>query len=83
MQKILITGGTTFVSKFTSQYFADRDYDVYVINRNNREQNKHVNLINCDRLKLGNTLYSILQLTPEITLNHLLMHWTALKTIFL
>ena len=59
MQKILITGGTTFVSKFTSQYFADRDYDVYVINRNNREQNKHVNLINCDRLKLGNKLKGI------------------------
>lgn len=56
MQKILITGGTTFVSKFTSQYFADRDYDVYVINRNSREQNKNVNLINCDRLKLGNKL---------------------------
>lgn len=59
MQKILITGGTTFVSKFTSQYFADRDYDVYVINRNSREQNKHVNLINCDRLKLGNKLKGI------------------------
>ncbi len=59
MQKILITGGTTFVSKFTSQYFADRDYDVYVINRNNHEQNKHVNLINCDRLKLGNKLKGI------------------------
>lgn len=59
MQKILITGGTTFVSKFTSQYFADRDYDVYVINRNSREQNKHVNLINCDRLRLGNKLKGI------------------------
>ncbi len=59
MQKILITGGTTFVSKFTSQYFADRDYDVYVINRNNHEQHKHVNLINCDRLKLGNKLKGI------------------------
>lgn len=59
MQKILITGGTTFVSKFTSQYFADRDYDVYVINRNSREQNKHVNLINCNRLKLGNKLKGI------------------------
>ncbi len=54
--KILITGGTTFVSKFTSEYFSNKGNDVYVINRGSREQVKNVTHINCDRLELGDRL---------------------------
>lgn len=31
--KILITGGTTFVSKYAAEYFVSKDNDVTVINR--------------------------------------------------
>lgn len=31
--KVLITGGTTFVSKFTAEYFVKKNSDVYVLNR--------------------------------------------------
>ena len=30
MKKVLITGGTTFVSKYAAQYFKEHNYDVYV-----------------------------------------------------
>ncbi len=54
--KILITGGTTFVSKYTAEYFVKKKNDVYVINRNSREQINCVQLINCDRTQLGHRL---------------------------
>lgn len=54
--KILITGGTTFVSKYTAEYFVRKNHKVFVINRNSREQVKGVNLINCDRTQLGDIL---------------------------
>lgn len=54
--KILITGGTTFVSKFTAEYFSKKDNEVYVVNRNSRKQVNGVNLIEADRLKLGDLL---------------------------
>lgn len=54
--KILITGGTTFVSKFTAEFFSEKNNEVYVINRNSREQVKGVRLIECDRLNLGEVL---------------------------
>ena len=54
--KILITGGTTFVSKFTAKYFAERGYDVYVLNRGTKEQVPGVNLIKCDRHELGDLI---------------------------
>ena len=54
--KILITGGTTFVSKFTAKYFAERGYDVYVLNRGTKEQVPYVNLIKCDRHDLGDLI---------------------------
>ena len=34
MKKVLVTGGTVFVSKFAAQYFVDKGYEVYVLNRN-------------------------------------------------
>ena len=36
--KILITGGTTFVSKYAAEYFVSKDNDVTVINRGSRPQ---------------------------------------------
>lgn len=54
--KILITGGTTFVSKYVAQYFVEKGNDVTVINRGSREQVKGVSLIECDRMKLGQIL---------------------------
>lgn len=57
--KILITGGTTFVSKYTAEYFVKKNNEVYVINRNSRPQIDGVNLIECDRDNLGNRLKNI------------------------
>ncbi len=56
MKKILITGGTTFVSKYTATYFAERGYDVSVLNRGTKTQVPGVNLIKCDRHELGDVL---------------------------
>ena len=54
--KILVTGGTTFVSKFVAEYFVKKGDEVYVINRNSRPQVDGVHLINCDRMELGDKL---------------------------
>ena len=54
--KILVSGGTTFVSKFTAEYFLKRNNEVYVINRNSREQVLGVHLIESDRMNLSNLL---------------------------
>lgn len=54
--KILITGGTTFVSKFTAEYFIDKGNDVTVLNRGSRKQIDGVKLIECDRTQLGDKL---------------------------
>ena len=54
--KILVTGGTVFVSRFTAKYFAERGYDVYVLNRGTKEQVPGVTLIKCDRHDPGDLL---------------------------
>ncbi|MGN1112267.1 MAG: NAD-dependent epimerase/dehydratase family protein, partial [Acutalibacteraceae bacterium] len=54
--KILITGGTTFVSKFTAEYFIGKGNDVTVLNRGSRKQLDGVKLIECDRTQLGDKL---------------------------
>ena len=54
--KILITGGTTFVSKYTAEYFAAKENEVTVLNRGSRPQVKGVAHINCDRTQLGSLL---------------------------
>lgn len=54
--KILITGGTTFVSKFAAEYFAAKGNEVTVINRGSRRQVGGVTHINCDRMELGDRL---------------------------
>lgn len=56
MKKILITGGTTFVSKYAAGYFAERGYDVSVLNRGTKTQVPGVNLIKCDRHELGDLI---------------------------
>lgn len=56
MKNILITGGTVFVSKYMAEYYVAKDFDVYVLNRNTREQLKGVELIQADRHDLGEVL---------------------------
>lgn len=55
MKKMLITGGTVFVSRFFAEYFSEK-YDVYVLNRNTRTQPQNVTLIQADRHFLGGCL---------------------------
>ena len=54
--KILITGGTTFVSRYTAEHYVSKGHDVTVINRGSRPQVKGVTHINSDKLELGDTL---------------------------
>ena len=56
MRKILVTGGTVFVSRFVANYFAQRGDDVYVLNRNSKPQLPNVTLIESDRNALGDKL---------------------------
>ena len=53
--KILVTGGTVFASRFTAEYFS-KNNDVWVLNRNTRQQPEGAKLINADRNLLGDTL---------------------------
>ena len=54
--QIRITGGTVFVSRYIAEYYVKAGYDVYVLNRNSREQSKGVKLIQADRHNLGEIL---------------------------
>ena len=56
MRKILVTGGTVFVSRYVANYFAQKGDDVYVLNRNSKPQLPNVTLIEGDRNDLGNKL---------------------------
>ena len=58
MKKVLVTGGTVFVSRYIAEYYVAKGYDVYVLNRNSREQSKGVKLIQADRFALGGVLHS-------------------------
>ncbi len=57
--KILVTGGTVFVSKFVAEYFADKGNEVYVLNRNTKPQLPNVKLIECDRKNINGKLKGI------------------------
>lgn len=59
MRKLLVTGGTVFVSRYTAEYFVKRGYDVYVLNRGSRPQPEGVTLIEADRHNLGSVLKDI------------------------
>lgn len=59
MKKILITGGTVFVSRYIAEYYVKKGYEVYVLNRNTKEQSKGVKLIQADRHHIGKALYPL------------------------
>lgn len=56
MKKILVTGGTTFVSRYVAEYYVQKEYEVFVLNRNHKPQSEGVTLIEADRQNLGETL---------------------------
>ena len=56
MKKVLVTGGTVFVSRYIAEYYVAKGDEVYVLNRNSRKQSKGVKLIQADRHNLGETL---------------------------
>ena len=56
MRKILVTGGTVFVSKYIAAYYADQGDEVYVLNRNHHPQPDKTILIEADRHNLGTVL---------------------------
>lgn len=56
MKKILVTGGTVFVSRYIAEYYLKQGHEVYVLNRNTREQLEGVKLIQADRHELGDIL---------------------------
>lgn len=58
MKKVLVTGGTVFVSRYVAEYYVRKNYDVYVLNRNTKVQSESVTLIEADRKSLGNVLKS-------------------------
>lgn len=55
-RRILVTGGTVFVSKYIARYFADLGEHVVVLNRNTKAQLEGVAVIEADRHALGNAL---------------------------
>lgn len=57
--KILVTGGTVFVSRFVAEYFVNRGHEVYVLNRNTKPQVDGVRLIKCDRHDIGGRLKNL------------------------
>lgn len=56
MKRILVTGGTVFVSKYVAKYFVSKNYEVYVLNRGTKQQVENVNLICADRNNLNDCL---------------------------
>ena len=54
--KVLITGGTTFVSRYTAEHFVALGDDVTVLNRGSRSQPDGVTLIKADKTALGDIL---------------------------
>lgn len=56
MKRILVTGGTVFVSKYVAKYFKSKKYEVYVLNRGTKQQIENVNLICADRNNLKDCL---------------------------
>ena len=52
--RLLISGGTVFVSKYLTKYFIEKNHEVYVLNRGTRQQVPGANLIKADRHQLKN-----------------------------
>lgn len=56
MKRILVTGGTVFVSRYIAEYYVAKGCEVYVLNRNSRKQSEGVTLIEADRHNLEEVL---------------------------
>ena len=56
MRRKLVTGGTTFVSKYVAEYFVNAGYEVFVLNRNSTPQVQGVKLIQGDGDNWGGVL---------------------------
>lgn len=56
MKRILVTGGTVFVSKYVAKYFQSNNYEVYVLNRGSKKQIENINFICADRNNLKDSL---------------------------
>lgn len=56
MRKILVTGGTVFVSRYIAEYYVRQGDEVYVLNRNTKQQSEGVHLIAADRNRLKDEL---------------------------
>lgn len=56
MRKILVTGGTVFVSKYVTEYYVNQGDEVYVLNRGHKNQPQGVKPIEADRHELGSVL---------------------------
>lgn len=56
MRKILVTGGSVFVSRRVAEYFVQLGDDVTVLNRNTRKQVEGVRVIQADRHQLSDEL---------------------------
>ena len=59
MKKILVTGGTVFVSRYVAEYCAAQGHEVFVLNRGSKTQPPGVRLIKCDRRSIGEKLRNI------------------------
>lgn len=59
MKKILVTGGTVFVSHYVAEYCAAQGHEVFVLNRGSKTQPPGVRLIKCDRRSIGEKLRNI------------------------
>lgn len=59
MKKVLITGGTVFVSRYLAEHYVAKGYEVYVLNRNTKTQSEGVHLIEADRHNIRNLLDGI------------------------
>ena len=56
MKKMLVTGGTVFVSRYVAEYYVAHGYEVYVLNRNTKKQSDGVVLIERERKNLEDVL---------------------------
>lgn len=56
MRKILVTGGTNFVSRYVAEYFVSKGDKVYVLNRGSKKQSEGVIHIKGDRRNLTDEL---------------------------
>ncbi len=57
-KKILVTGGTVFVSRYVAEYYVRKGAEVYALNRGSKPQSEGVTLLQADRHELGEKLRS-------------------------